>query len=189
MNIKQAEYKVNEIFYSIQGEGYHTGKPSVFIRFSGCNLNCNFCDTDHEHYEMLTTQEIIKQINKYPCSNVLITGGEPTFRENLEELLSTLKQHAYWVAVETNGTGFIPAYVDWICISPKTKNFCGQGNELKIIFDNHTEKELRAFLKLDFEHFYLQPKSGENINEVIEVVKSMPSWNLSVQMHKLVGIK
>ncbi len=189
MEYKDYKYKVNEIFYSIQGEGFHTGKPTVFIRFSGCNLSCSFCDTDHEHYELLSIKDIIHEINAYACCNVLITGGEPTQQDNLEELLKALKQNSYWISIETNGTGFIPAFVDWVCVSPKTKNFCGHGDELKVVHNGHTEKELRAFLKLDFEYFCIQPKSGENIPEIIELVKSMPAWNLSVQMHKLVGIK
>ena len=183
------KYKVNEIFYSIQGEGFQTGLPSVFIRFSGCNLSCDFCDTWHLDYTERETEEILDEISQYPCKNVLLTGGEPTFQNELPALTKALKSKGYWISIESNGTGMIPPEVDWITVSPKTDNFLKKGNELKLIYTGQNSSELSEYLKNDYQHFFLQPRSMENISETIEAVKANSSWKLSVQVHKLIGIK
>ena len=95
--------KINEIFYSLQGEGYHTGTPAVFIRFSGCNLKCDFCDTRHEEGEMMTDEDIVNEIGKYPAVMVILTGGEPSLW--IDDAFIDLLHHAgKYVCIETNGT-------------------------------------------------------------------------------------
>lgn len=95
--------KINEIFYSLQGEGYHTGTPAIFVRFSGCNLKCDFCDTQHEEGKMMTDDEIIAEVKKYPAVTVVLTGGEPSLWID-DELIDRLHQAGKYVTIETNGT-------------------------------------------------------------------------------------
>ena len=117
--------RVNEIFYSIQGEGRYTGTPAIFIRLAGCNLRCDFCDTEHQPYQDLTEEEIMRQIADFPTSHVVITGGEPMLQIT-QSLIHRLRNGAgKFVQVETNGTIPIKCYlpVDWITCSPKF-DFC-----------------------------------------------------------------
>ena len=110
--------RVNEIFYSLQGEGFYVGVPSVFIRLSGCNLQCSFCDTTHQSFTDMSEREIADVVAQYPAQHVVITGGEPSLQLTalLIELLHKLDKE---VAVETNGTHILPENVDWITLSPK----------------------------------------------------------------------
>ena len=104
--------KINEIFYSLQGEGYHTGIPAIFVRFSGCNMKCSFCDTLHEDGIMMSDEEIISEVVKYPASMVVLTGGEPGLWID-ESLVDALHNEGKYVCVETNGTCVLPGNVDW----------------------------------------------------------------------------
>lgn len=120
--------KINEIFYSLQGEGINAGIPSVFIRFSGCNLRCNFCDTSHEKGRFMTDDEIIKEVRKYPAPMIVLTGGEPSLFID-EEFISRLKEETCkMVAIETNGTFPLPSGIDWITVSPK----CGMRDKVSV---------------------------------------------------------
>ena len=113
--------KINEIFYSLQGEGYFSGTPSVFIRFCGCNLNCSFCDTDHNTANMeLSDEDILSVIAEWPSRHVVLTGGEPSLQVT-SELISKLHDKGYYVQAETNGTVRLPDAIDWITCSPKTE--------------------------------------------------------------------
>jgi len=190
--------KISEIFYSIQGEGYNAGLPAVFVRFYGCNLNCPWCDTpyardDKGSYRMLRTSAILREIAHISkgCKNVIITGGEPTFqRGNLFELCNILRLANYWVGVETNGTGSLNAYIDWITVSPKSKKdlYLKAADEVKVVW---TGKEDLCWFKNNIKanYYYLQPCSGKNIKETIKKVKENPEWRLSVQMHKILSIR
>ena len=110
--------KINEIFYSIQGEGYFTGTPAVFVRFSGCNLRCPFCDTEHKEGKMLSDDEIIAEIRRYPALHVVLTGGEPCMQVTYD-LVDKIKATGRFVQIETNGTLVPPVNIDWITCSPK----------------------------------------------------------------------
>lgn len=99
--------KVNEIFYSIQGEGYHTGTPAVFVRFSGCNLKCPFCDTQHEDGILMSDEEILSEVGKYPAVMVILTGGEPSLWID-REFVDRLHRIGKYVCIETNGTRSLP---------------------------------------------------------------------------------
>ena len=137
--------KVNEIFYSLQGEGYWTGTPAVFVRLSGCNLRCSFCDTAHEAGEPLTEAAIVEAVAQYPARHVVITGGEPSLSLTAS-LVDALHTIGRFVAVETNGTRPLPDNVDWITLSPKDA-FERNGmpiltrcDELKVVFDGSEPK-------------------------------------------------
>ena len=110
--------RINDIFYSLQGEGYNTGRAAVFIRFAGCNLRCSFCDTEFDTYREMTDEEIITAIKDYPARFVVLTGGEPTLQVD-EAFVDLLHQHGFEVAMESNGTRPAPKNLDWLTVSPK----------------------------------------------------------------------
>ena len=151
-------FRVNEIFYSLQGEGRNTGRAAVFVRFAGCNLRCPFCDTEFDTFREMTAEEIVATISQYPARFVVLTGGEPTLQVD-EAFVDLLHQHGYEVAMESNGTRPAPNNLDWLTVSPKesprgTRNealgsaalLCKEGgtrlpNELKVVFDENTDPE------------------------------------------------
>ena len=110
--------KINEIFYSLQGEGFHTGTPAVFVRFSGCNLRCSFCDTRHEEGVMMTDEEIVEKVSSFPARIVILTGGEPSLWID-KALISRLREAGKQICIETNGTRPLPDGIDWVTCSPK----------------------------------------------------------------------
>lgn len=192
--------RVNEIFYSLQGEGFNTGMPAVFIRFSGCNLQCPFCDTNHADGKEMTEGDIIEEVSRYKANLVVVTGGEPALQltESLVEMLHLLGKT---VAVETNGTVELPENVDWITLSPKDM-FLGEkakpvlkyADELKLVFDG--ENEPKFYGNINVKHRFLQPcdtgdaeKNKEIIKKTIEFCKENPEWILSLQTHKILNIR
>lgn len=189
------KYKINEIFYSIQGEGFYAGSPAVFIRFSGCNLKCPWCDTEHNEGIVLTKEQLENEVEKLTQGdkNILIvfTGGEPTLQlKEDEELLSN-----YFRAIETNGTNKVPDWVNWITISPKTNmklsDFKNYPDEIKVVFEPD-RKEYINYLKTLGGRLYLQPlelNGKMNIKETLDYIKENPEYKLSVQLHKLIGVK
>jgi organic radical activating enzyme len=184
------KYRINEIFYSIQGEGYHTGTPAIFIRFAGCNLKCDFCDTEHQTVnKRLSAADILAEIQMYPARIVVLTGGEPTLQVD-DNLIRTLRMQGRKVHIETNGTNEVSRYVDWITLSPKTKNIkqtcC---DELKIVFDGDIQKVLEHEMDIHPTHKFLQPMSGTNTEEAIKFIKANPQWKLSIQTHRLLKIQ
>ena len=128
--------KINEIFYSLQGEGYHTGTPAVFIRFSGCNLKCSFCDTRHEEGVLMSDDEIIAEVGKYPAVTVILTGGEPSLWVD-EAFIDRLHQAGKYVCIETNGTNPLPPNIDWVTCSPKqgVKLAITRMDEVKVVYE------------------------------------------------------
>lgn len=193
--------RVNEIFYSLQGEGFYVGVPSVFIRLSGCNLQCSFCDTTHQSFTDMSEREIADVVAQYPAQHVVITGGEPSLQLTalLIELLHKLDKE---VAVETNGTHILPENVDWITLSPKdafiasspaAKVVLKRCNEMKVVF---TGNELPNYDNIACDHYFLQPcdvDDAEQNKKIIEVTIAYclqhPKWRLSLQTHKLLGIR
>lgn len=179
--------KINELFYSLQGEGYHTGTPAVFVRFSGCNLKCPFCDTRHEEGDWMTDEEIIKEVVKYPASPVILTGGEPSLWID-REFVDLLHRAGKYVCIETNGTRPLPDNIDWVTCSPK------QGaplqiermDEVKVVYEG---QDLEPYESLPARHFFLQPCSCGNTAETVACVMEHPKWRLSLQTHKLIDIR
>ena len=208
-------YTVKEIYYSLQGEGAHAGRPAVFCRFTGCNLwsglerdraaaECTFCDTDFLGTDgnlggkYTTAADLAKAIsNIWPDGArthrfVVCTGGEPLLQVD-DALVSVLHKEGFEVAVETNGTRAAPAGIDWICVSPKgaAELVLQSGNELKLVYPQ-TDAQPERFAELRFDRLYLQPMDGpdqaENTQAAIEYCKAHPKWRLSLQTHKLIGI-
>ena len=179
--------RVNEIFYSLQGEGYWTGTPSVFVRFSGCNLRCDFCDTRHEDGVEMSEAEILAEVAKYPARHVVLTGGEPSLQVT-ESLVAGLHAQGRRVAIETNGTHMLPDGIDWITCSPKAGGevVLEEVDELKVVFlgqDFSPYEGIRAWWH------YIQPCSGLNTEECVAWLKQHPDWRLSLQTHKILNIR
>lgn len=179
--------KINEIFYSLQGEGFHAGTPAVFVRFSGCNLKCPFCDTLHEDGAWMTDEEIRTEIAKYPAKLIVLTGGEPSLWID-KAFVEILHQCGKRVAIETNGTNPLPENIDWVTCSPKQNASLSvkKIDELKVVY---VGQHIKEYEEIAATHHFLQPCSGQNIQEVVELVKQNPIWRLSLQTHKLIDIR
>ena len=195
-------WKINEIFHSLQGEGYNTGTASVFIRLSGCNQHCAFCDTRHEEGTMMSLPEIVEQVMQYPGAPLIVlTGGEPSLWIN-DEFVTGLKQMTgKRIAIETNGTHPLPDGIDWVTLSPKT-GLGGNGDvpvvldccdELKVVY---LGQDLAQYDNITASYRYLQPcwtddpeKRKHNLLMTVQAVMDNPQWRLSLQTHRILGIK
>lgn len=188
----QSAYRVNEIFYSLQGEGFHTGRPAVFLRLSGCNRSCPFCDTDHSSGSIMTATDIAAQIAAFPSRFVVVTGGEPLLQLD-RELIDALKNLGAEIAVETNGSLPVPPGVDWVTCSPKDTPWAiDRVDELKIVFDGRDVEAIAAAFP-SARHLYLQPlhdaaTATANTEATVDYIKAHPRWRLSLQTHRLINI-
>lgn len=179
---------INEIFYSLQGEGFWTGLPAVFVRLSGCNLKCDFCDTDHTSSSPMTEQQIVDLVIKYPAKTVILTGGEPLMQP-IGALVDLLHKAGKRIHIETNGTFKCPYPIDWITCSPKYKPVVlDRIDELKIVYQGQDVESIRKSCP-ETQHNFLQPCSGKNIESTIDYIKANPHWRLSLQTHKLINIR
>lgn len=197
--------KINEIFYSLQGEGHHTGYPSVFIRFSGCNLQCPFCDTRHNDGVAMTDTDIVHAVNLYKADWVVLTGGEPSLWIDADFIRLLHQATGKKIAIETNGTHPIPDGIDWVTVSPKTgmADMIGdpvikvdRADEIKVV-DTGQDLEEYFFLPCRGEKtlMYLQPcyvsdprKRESNTLRTVRRVLQDPRWTLSLQIHRYLGI-
>ncbi len=199
-------YHINEIFYSLQGEGFHTGRAAVFVRFSGCNLRCNFCDTQHEPFTTMTTTEICDVINQYPNDAIIVlTGGEPSLFID-EQFIETLKNGGTtkrYITIETNGTHLLPKNIDWVTLSPKV-GFPGGSQTMNDIVLTHCDElkvvncgqDFSQYDHIQANHRFIQPcylpdneAREANLRNCIEFVKRHPSWRLSLQTHRMINIQ
>jgi len=195
--------KVNEIFYSIQGEGKRAGHASIFIRLSGCNLSCSFCDTKHKRFQTMTLQDIrdvILGLTK-TCRDIVWTGGEPTLQLK-DEHTQYFKDLGYFQAIETNGILAIPKNIDYVVISPKAGTEIHIDNkslvdEVRFPIDTKNPLLPTPILYNEKTINYLSPIfSGPantslnvaNINLCVSLILENPKWKLSIQTHKLIGI-
>lgn len=206
-------YAVKEMFYTLQGEGMQAGRPSVFLRFAGCNLwtgreedrataVCTFCDTDFVGMDgagggrFADAAALADAVASFwpggGVPYVVCTGGEPLLQID-DALIDALHARGFKIAVETNGTIAAPAGIDWICVSPKADAPLAQqrGNELKLVYPQPLARPER-FTSLAFDHFLLQPLDSptrdENTAAAIAYCLAHPQWRLSLQTHKALGI-
>ncbi len=220
-------YRVNEIFFTLQGEGAHSGIPAVFVRFSGCNLHCPWCDTDFSEFTEMSASEIITEMcSLYDIPNerrkmCVLTGGEPSLQVD-KELIDALHEAGFYICIETNGTHPLPEGIDWITCSPKMKASphplperggdipthlaLTQVNEVKVVFTGTYDPEIWRS-QLEAEHWMLQPlryngewllqsgiddfeiDSNDNLDETVRYILAHPFWRLSVQLHKIAGLR
>ncbi len=207
-------YTIKEIFYTLQGEGAHAGRAAVFCRFAGCNLwtgreqdrvhaTCTFCDTDFvgvgpDGGKYVTADDLAGAVaQRWPGIDtrpfVVCTGGEPLLQLDVAAV-EALHARGFEVAVESNGTQPAPAGIDWICVSPKAgaELALTSGNELKLVFPQDNARP-ESFSSLAFDHFFLQPMDGPDIARntqlALDYCLEHPQWRLSIQTHKLLGIR
>ena len=210
-------YSVKEIYYTLQGEGTHTGRPAVFLRFAGCNLwsgreehraeaVCRFCDTEFVGTDGVgggkfeTAAELADVVRRaWPevaggVPYVVCTGGEPLLQVD-DDLLSALHAAGFEIGVESNGTLAAPDGIDWLCVSPKGSAPVVQtfGQELKLVYpQSEPEAQPENFVGMDFDNFYLQPLDDphieQNTHHALEYCLAHPRWKLSIQTHKVLGI-
>jgi 7-carboxy-7-deazaguanine synthase (Cx14CxxC type) len=208
-------YSVKEIFYTLQGEGAQAGRAAVFCRLAGCNLwtgreqdradaVCKFCDTDFVGMDgtkggrFKSAEDLAEAIDSEWLGNegkklVVVTGGEPLLQLD-EELVVAIKRRGFEIAIETNGTLDAPEHIDWICVSPKAGAplRIKRGNELKLVYPQG-ELAPTDVAELKFDHFWLQPMDGpeqiENTRQAIAYCLDHPKWRLSLQTHKMTGIR
>ncbi|PVX52493.1 organic radical activating enzyme [Balneicella halophila] len=192
-----------EEFYTIQGEGFHTGKAAYFIRIGGCDIGCRWCDSkitwSAAMHGAKSIEDIVHKVLATPAKSVVVTGGEPTLY-NLNPLTSLLKKHQVKTFLETSGAYDISGDWDWICLSPKTNKHpklssLSKANELKVIIYNFEEDiawaELQARKVTNDCKLYLQPEWSrfkKNIDDIVNYVKTNPQWELSLQSHKFAGV-
>ena len=207
-------YFIKEIYYTIQGEGFYTGRPAIFIRFTGCNLwtglekdredaICYWCDTNFIGTDGLnggkySAEEVKKIITTLWPEDlaekpyVVCTGGEPLLQMD-DKFIRMVHETGFEIGVETNGTILPPADIDWICVSPKanTDLLLIKGDELKIVYPQDGIKP-KVHEGHDFDHFFLQPMDGpdlkSNTQKAKEFIALHPRWKLSIQTHKILGI-
>ena len=215
-------YRVNEIFYTLQGEGAHMGIPAVFVRFSGCNLRCPWCDTEFTEYTEMTTEQIVAQVTElYDIPNerrkmVVLTGGEPSLQVD-KPLIDALHAAGFYICIETNGTRPLPEGIDWITCSPKASSLQHSAishqplalrkvNEVKVVYTGEYNPEVWRNV-LEAEHWMLQPlrftgdwliehavdewedDRNDNLDDTVRYILSHPFWRLSVQIHKIAGLR
>lgn len=187
-------YRVNEIFYSLQGEGCWTGTPCVFVRFSGCNLKCSWCDTEHNDYREMALVDILSEIGRYPSMRVVLTGGEPSLQLD-KALLDGIRRIGRAIHLETNGTVDLSSFrsnIDWITASPKKESAWNIGcgvDELKIVYIGQDIAAAAALPGTEYAALFLQPCSQKNTEECVEICLKNPTWRLSLQTHKLLKIR
>lgn len=203
--MKEPQYRIVEIFETLQGEGFNTGMPSIFIRFGKCNLACPWCDTNYNQYETRSLSAIMQTVRGFSAKNIIITGGEPTIQPDLEILLNQLKNEGYFIAIETNGLKPVPMQIDYIATSPKRiyqknylKHHIPYANEVRIVVDGNVldfceqiENSIKA------ERYYLSPCEENGVMNMLDTITQLgqlnqrpnrPRWQLSIQTHKIAGI-
>lgn len=208
-------YLINDIFYTLQGEGHHAGRPAVFVRFAKCNLwtgrekdrasaVCNFCDTEFTtvRYRFEDSRDLVELITDHLPENawdernpmVVLTGGEPMLQVD-RELVGELLAVPMYVSVETNGTQPIPFHLDWVCVSPKilTRLAVTRCDEVKLVYPQADLDPATVHDMIAADSYRLQPMDGPNLTEntaaAIEYCLNNPHWSLSTQTHKVIGVK
>lgn len=198
--------KINETFISLQGEGHFTGTPAFFLRLSGCNLQCPFCDTNHQAFREMSEDEIVREASRGKPRHIVITGGEPALQLT-QSLVDKLHEAGFFIQVETNGTLPLPEGIDWVTCSPKRAPLQTSSggrlhvDELKVLYkgiDDDPERFLESLPQRGSSRglLYLQPlDTGDEmrnriiLRDTIAYILQHPKWSLSLQTHKLLGIK
>ena len=193
---------IMEAFYSIQGEGFHVGRPAYFIRLAGCDVGCVWCDVkeswNREDHTVFTVEEIVDGLRKSGADFCVITGGEPAMYD-LAELTLAIKDLGIYIAIETSGAYPIKGVFDWVCLSPKKfkapiKSVIEVAKELKVIvFNTHDFKwgEDYASQVTNDCQLYFQPeweRSEEMSMYILDYIKEHPKWKISIQTHKFLGV-
>ena len=193
-------YELVEIFESLQGEGRNAGRPSVFVRFAGCNLACPWCDTETGRRFSLTLDELVREVSGYRARSVILTGGEPTAREGMDELVAALKAKGYWLAVETNGTAEPEWFrrLDYVACSPKQEFPSSvrltRADEVRVVASSEAVADFCRTVRgtIAATDYYVSPCDRDGTVDFAtakSVLSQLDGWSLSVQLHKLLGFR
>lgn len=193
-------YDLVEIFESLQGEGRNTGRPCVFVRFAGCNLACPWCDTSVEKRFSISLEELVAEVSQYKAKSVVLTGGEPTVREGMPELVDALKANGHWVAVETNGTSEPEWFksLDYVACSPKAEFpetiTLTRANEVRVVASSEATVAFCRMIRgrIAADDYYVSPCDHDgkiDFATAKSVLSRLDGWSLSVQLHKLLGFR
>ena len=201
--------KVNEIFYSVQGEGHYAGTPAVFVRLAGCNLKCWFCDTDFTSGRVMSEREIVDEVLRYPTRYVVLTGGEPTLQLTAT-LCDALHAEGRYLMMETNGTRELPVgcQIDWITCSPKLIDSHETSmrqlapirlqhiDELKVVYEDSPSQDMMLYTQIPANEYRLQPcdtgdaqRNREVVAHTLDYILEHPQWKLSLQIHKILNVR
>ena len=193
-----------EIFESLQGEGRNVGRPCVFVRFAGCNLNCPWCDTETARKFTLTLDELVAEVKAHKAKSVILTGGEPTIQRGMPELVARLKAEGYWIAVETNALVDADwlAFVDYVACSPKAEfadryaqaGALRRADEVRVVASSEKVAAFCRWMRktIAATDYYVSPcdHDGEiDFATAKAVLSKLEGWSLSVQLHKLLGFR
>lgn len=194
--------RINDLFWTFQGEGSNMGRRALFIRLPFCNLKCDWCDTEFDTFKKMTEQEFKAIAEQEPSRFAVITGGEPTVNKDLSKVIGWLKDLKFEVAIESNGTFFIPLEIDFITISPKREadyhidlNNISRIHDLKIVIDEDFDWSIceQFEAKVNYStRLWLSPEYGrlaESVKEIEKYISEHPRWRLNLQTHKWIGIK
>lgn len=197
-----ATYPVMEHFYTIQGEGFYTGRPAYFIRLAGCDVGCTWCDVkeswDAGKHPVLPVQDLLEAAGQFPAKFVVITGGEPAMYD-LGPLFRSFQDKGFEVAIETSGAYALTAFPDWICLSPKKfksalPQMLRMANELKVVVYHASDfawaeeqalgvdTNCKLFLQPEFSRF------DRIVPALVDYVKEHPAWSISLQTHKIIHV-
>ncbi len=196
------DFKINEVFYSLQGEGARTGTANIFVRLTGCDLACGFCDTEFESGKDTSVEMLLDILKEYPCKNIIWTGGEPALQLTTD-IVAYFKEQGYYQCIETNGNHKVPPNLDYITVSPKVaehvlkKNFYpakGQPLVDELRYARHKGQLSVPKPGIKAKHYFISPIFDgsevdiENLNHCVKLIKENPEWKLSLQTHKLLKI-
>ena len=193
-------YDIVEIFESLQGEGRNAGRPCVFVRFAGCNLSCPWCDTDFSRRFSQSLDELVAEVSGFRARSIILTGGEPTDREGMPELVAALKERGFWIAVETNGTNDAEwlRFVDYVACSPKAEFpdslALSEADEVRVVASSEDVvdfcREVRGRISATDYYVSACERGGKmDFATAKHVLSQLEGWSLSVQLHKLLGFR
>jgi len=209
--VESLTYPVVEVFESVQGEGYNTGREAVFLRLGRCNLACPWCDTEWRTFEMLAEDAVVARVAAFKAKALILTGGEPFAQQGLEPLLERFKDLGYWIAAETNGLVAPPdawlRRIDYLALSPKAlyaelyddERMVRRADEVRVVVDGDVAAfcaEIRN--RIEAAHYFLSPLDRGGVMNIEETVRLLGrlnrgrragKWLLSLQTHKLAGLR
>lgn len=190
---------INDLFFTVQGEGCNVGRSALFVRMPFCNLKCSWCDTSFNSFKETAPEDFVRFAKSQPTRFAVITGGEPTMHKHTPKVIALLKDIGYRLAIETNGNFPIPAGIDWVCVSPKRDaqyridpDAFGKADEFKYVVDDGFDFSILHRHDLPSKAaLWLSPEFGNmkaNVETILDYIKTDPRWRLNLQTHKLIGV-
>lgn len=198
-----SQLQLNDVFNTVQGEGFNAGRAALFVRLPFCNLKCSWCDTEFDSFKVWSEGALAAAAKDYPVGFAVITGGEPSMNKHVHRVIQILRDQNFEIAMESNGTFAPPDKVDWLTISPKQQNAMGEyyvhplamraASEFKYVVDESFKwSVLDRHDTRDGRKYYLSPEFTDmekNVARIMEFIAKNPVWRMSLQTHKWIGVK